>query len=408
MLEFEPGMQYTDKEKEEGGFLEMFETLSAGALAYVQQNQERLIELIEELTAIPAPSHHEEKRAAFIRDWLTKRGARGVIIDEALNVVLPMRVDAPGGCTLFLAHTDTVFPDLEPLPVQRRDGRLYGPGVGDDTTNVAAMMLWCEYLLENHLTPREGVIIAFNSGEEGLGNLKGVCQLMETYGKRIRRVYAFDGGTRVVVNGAVGSARWKVTVRAQGGHSYSKFGNSNAIVRLSEIICELYRLEVPRRAGRTTYNVGVVEGGTSVNTIAQDAHMLYEIRSDNRQSLEEMQACFEQVICSFRDRGYDIEVELLGLRPCMGEVDKQEMARMSQEVAALIERECGARPSFEAASTDCNIPYSMGVPGLCFGVYTGAGSHTREEYIELSSLPSGLRTMGCVILHDFVMDGQEC
>lgn len=400
-MEFESKMQYTDKKKNKGGILEMFEKLPAQALAYAQQNEQRLISLIEELTAIPAPSHHEHKRAAFIRDWLMDKGAQNVQIDEALNVVLPMNVDAPGGCTLFLAHTDTVFPDMEPLPVRRRGGRLYGPGVGDDTTNVAAMMLWCQYLTEQGLTPREGVIFAFNSGEEGLGNLKGVRHLMDTYGKRVRRVYAFDGGTRVVVNSAVGSVRWRVSVRAEGGHSYSKFGNSNAIVTLSEIICTMYRLEVPARPGRTTYNVGVVEGGTSVNTIAQQAHMLCEIRSDNRQSLEEMKASFEQVIASFRQRGCDVSLELLGLRPCMGEVDGEEMARMSEAVAALIERECGTRPSFEAASTDCNIPYSLGVPGLCFGVYTGAGSHTREEYIELSSLPAGMRTMGCVILHEF-------
>ena len=104
MMEFESKMQYTDKKKNKGGILEMFEKLPAQALAYAQQNEQRLISLIEELTAIPAPSHHEHKRAAFIRDWLMDKGAQNVQIDEALNVVLPMNVDAPGGCTLFLAH----------------------------------------------------------------------------------------------------------------------------------------------------------------------------------------------------------------------------------------------------------------------------------------------------------------
>ena len=380
----------------------MFQNLSARAAAYAAQNHERLVALIEELTAIPAPSNHEQARAAFVRDWLLARGATGVVIDEALNVVLPMGADAPDGCTLFLAHIDTVFPDLDPLPVKREGDRLYGPGVGDDTTNVAAMMLWTQYILEHRLTHRQGVIIAFNSGEEGLGNLKGVRQLMQTYGKQVKRVYAIDGGTRFVVNSAVGSGRWKVTVTTQGGHSYSKFGSPNAIARLSDIVCALYALETPRDQSRTTYNVGVIEGGTSINTIAQKAHMLYEIRSNRKASLEQMQAAFEGVIASFQSRGYEIEVELLGLRPCMGEVDEGEMNRLSEAAASLIERECGERPRFEAASTDCNIPYSLGVPGLCFGVYTGSGAHTREEYIELSSLPAGMRVMGAVMLHEFL------
>ncbi|MBQ3077419.1 MAG: M20/M25/M40 family metallo-hydrolase [Clostridia bacterium] len=379
----------------------MFPPIPPKAAEFIKENEARLVDLIAELTAIPAPSNQEERRAEVLLRMLHEMGGGDAYVDEALNVVLPMNVDAPGGCTLCLAHIDTVFPDLTPLPVVRDGDRLAGPGVGDDTANVAAMLLWCEYILKNGLTPKEGVIFAFNSGEEGLGNLKGVRRLMETYEGRIRKVWAFDGGYRSIVNHAVGSYRWQVTLKTQGGHSYRHFGRPNAIALLSEVVGALYRMEVPADGSRTTYNVGHFEGGTSVNTIAQSASMLFEYRSDRAGALAMMDRQFGEVIESFKARGVDIDCRLLGLRPCMGDVDQKELRRLEAGLCELIRRETGNEPRFEAASTDLNVPYALGVPGLCFGAYRGAGAHTREEYIEISSLPAGMRIMGAVILAEF-------
>ena len=127
-------------------------------------------------------------------------------------------------------------------------------------------MLWAEYILKNGLKPKKsGALIVFNSGEEGLGDLKGSKAIMKRYGNSVKQMLSFDGGLDAIVHRAVGSMRWKVTLRTEGGHSYGKFGNPNAIARLSEIICDLYRQQVPHNNCRTTYNVGTIRGGTSVN-----------------------------------------------------------------------------------------------------------------------------------------------
>lgn len=376
-------------------------TLTERAAAYAAENQERLVQLIAELAAIPAPSNHEEKRADYIKDWLVARGAEGVYIDGALNVVLPLG-DVAQGCDVLMAHTDTVFPDTAPIPVRIADGRISAPGVGDDTANAAELLLWTEYILRHHLTPREGgVLIVLNSGEEGLGDLKGCKAIMQRYGQNVRRLFSFDGGMSGIVSRAVGSVRWKVTLRTEGGHSYARFGNPNAIARLSEIICALYRQQVPHNNCRTTYNVGTIRGGTSVNTIAQEAEMLYEYRSDQKVSLDIMDQSFRDILADFKARGYDLTTERVGLRPCMGDVDPQAMEALCGELSALLTSETGKTPGLESASTDCNIPFSMGIPAACFGGYAGHGAHTREEYIEIDSLRIGMRCVGAVVLNRF-------
>lgn len=374
---------------------------SESAVCYAAENQERLVALIKQLTAIPAPSNHEEKRAAFIKEWLEARGAKNAFIDEALNVVLPLGTPE-AGCDLLMAHTDTVFPDMDPIPVQVENGRICAPGVGDNTANAAELMLWAEYILENDLkTKNGGALIVFNSCEEGLGDLKGSKAIMKRYGLAVRRMISFDGGMDSIVNRAVGSMRWKITLRTEGGHSYARFGSPNAIARLSEIICDLYRQQVPRNNCRTTYNVGTIRGGTSVNTIAQEAEMLYEYRSDQKVSLDFMNASFRQIIDEYKAKGYDITTEIVGQRPCMGDVDPAALDSLCTWLSGLLERETGKKPVFISGSTDCNIPFSMGIPAACFGGYSGRGAHTRGEYIEIESLKTGMRCVGAAVLDSF-------
>ena len=201
-----------------------------------------------ELCGIPAPSHHEEKRAEFCRDWLLRNGAspEQVHIDEALNVVC----EVPGETDeviVFMAHTDTVFPDLEPLPYHEENGRMFCPGIGDDTANLAVLLMLAKYVLTRGLRSKYTVVFAANSCEEGLGNLKGSFQLMKDYGSRTVEVTSFDGYYSGIANDAVGSTRYEVTVRTEGGHSFGNFGNRNAIHQLARIINDLYGIEVPTK-----------------------------------------------------------------------------------------------------------------------------------------------------------------
>jgi acetylornithine deacetylase/succinyl-diaminopimelate desuccinylase-like protein len=369
---------------------------------WAADSQEELKQLIFDLCRIPAPSHKEELRAEFCKNWLESKGAQGVFIDEALNVVLPY-CDNGGDVTVFEAHTDTVFPDMTPFEVKVEGDIAFCPGIGDDTTNLAEMMMAIDFLLKNDLKPQNGgIIFVCNSCEEGLGNLKGTRAIMKRYGDRTKEFFTFDGGLYSAVNRAVGSRRFRIEVKTIGGHSYGSFGNPNAIEQLAQLIVQLYRIKVPAVPGtKTTMNVGVINGGTSVNTIAQQAEALFEFRSDDKDCLENMQKQFDAIVEAERVKDRDITVEIVGERPCMGDVDTVRHKAILDKVVNLMSKYTDKEIRLRSSSTDCNIPLSMGIPSICVGCYRGAGAHTREEYVEIESLLPGLKFASELILHHF-------
>lgn len=370
------------------------------------EHADEQLALLKELAAIPAPSHQEEKRVAFISEWLKAQGAEGVYVDEALNVVLPMGCEGRNDITVYMAHTDVVFPDLTPLPVREADGRLYAPGVGDDTANVVALLMCVKCLLEKKYTAKDPVLVVLNSCEEGLGNLKGVRRIMSDYAGRVKELVSFDGGYKTVCVRAVGSERWKVRAATVGGHSFGAFGNPNAIAHLAGLVTKLYQQEVPKVEGRkTTYNVGTIRGGTSVNTIAQDAEMLYEYRSDDKDCLAQMRKQFFDLVEEARCPDAGFEVELVGERPCGSNVPQDAHDRLFGRCAAVVEEVTGKYPGRRSSSTDSNIPLSMGIPAVTFGLYVGAKSHTREEYVEIDSLQTGLKIGMLLITPHFERQG---
>jgi acetylornithine deacetylase/succinyl-diaminopimelate desuccinylase-like protein len=289
-----------------------------------------------------------------------------------------------------MAHIDVVFPDLTPLPLFEDGDRLCCPGVGDDTANLVAMLMVVKYLLNHPKKGKTGILFVCNAGEEGLGNLKGVREICKTYGSRMKRFYSFDGGLKGVVNKAVGSTRFNVSADTVGGHSYGKFGNPNAIAGLAEVISDIYSLKVPEY-GKTTYNVGTISGGTSVNTIAQHAEMLCEYRSSDLRSMAIMEDHFQKIFKERNTNDVHLDVELVGSRPCgaLDETARKEQTEMLEQASSILKEYTGKEPTTGAGSTDCNIPLSMNIPSLCYGFYNGQGAHTREEYIEISSLKIG-------------------
>ena len=372
-------------------------------LEHLEDVKQETITLIEELCGIPAPSNHEEKRAEFCKKWLEDCGAEGVVIDSALNVLYPLGCEDKDDIVLFLAHTDTVFPDLEPMPFKNDGEYLYSPGVGDDTTCLAIMMIIVKYIIKYGLMPKRGILFAANSGEEGLGNLKGIRQIMKDYEGRISEVYAFDGMYKRLANKCVGSHRYEIIFETEGGHSFNAFGNRNAIYAMSELVHNLYSYEVPVCGdSKTTYNVGIAEGGTSVNTIAQKAKLFYEYRSDSSECLEKMQKIFETEITKAKERNdAQITVNTIGVRPCSGDVDGEKLAKMSEKCIKICEKYSGFECLTDSASTDCNIPMSMGIPAVCVGIFWGSGAHTREEKVEISSIPVGIKIAAELILECF-------
>ncbi len=377
-------------------------TLSQQAQQYIENHMDQLIALTAELCAIPAPSRHEEHRADFCRRWLADHGAQGVYIDSAKNVIWDWQCEGKNEVVCVAAHTDTVFPDMTPFTMEIRDGRAYCPAVGDDTVNVAMLMLIMAYVAEYRPECEKGMLFVLNACEEGLGNLDGVRQLFKDWDGRIGEFITFDGSYKHICARAVGSVRYRIRIETEGGHSFSAFGNRNAIEKMARLISLLYDIKVPRLHGvRTTYNVGEIKGGTSINTIAQSAEMLYEYRSDAREGLSAMRRKFCEAVERIRPSCGKLTVEVLGERPCSGNVDQLKQRSLIQRAADAVEQHTGERPDVTSGSTDCNLPLSLGIPAICFGGYLGAGAHTREEYIELKSLPAGFKSLMAFVMSYF-------
>lgn len=359
---------------------------------FIRTHTEEMYALLKTLCLIPAPSHKEDARAAFCKKWLEDVGATGVYIDEAKNVIFPLCCEGSKEITVLVAHTDTVFPDTEPMPYREENGRIYCPGVGDDTASVVHLLLTAKFFLQNGLCPKGGILFVCNSCEEGLGNLLGTRTLMQAYEGRVKQFVSLDSFSFEILNiGCVGSHRYEVEAVTEGGHSYSAFGNRSAALALAEMITEIYKIEVPHHgSSTTTYNVGIIEGGTSVNTIPQSARMLCEYRSDSRECLAEMQKKFEAIFAAANNDKTEVRVKRIGERPCAGDVDEAAMRQLVDTCRRIVEEAAGVTAVESPASTDCNIPLSLGIPAACIPTYNGTGAHTREESLEKASLPTGL------------------
>lgn len=366
---------------------------------YLKESREDTLLLIRELCAIPAPSNMEEKRAEYCKKWFLENGAENVEIDQALNVICSYGVTDDNDITVFMAHTDTVFPDTAPLPFKEEDGKYFSPGVCDDTANLAVLMICARYFLKKKQPARHGLVFVANSGEEGLGNLKGSRAICARYGNRLKELITIDGiSLDKIVTRAVGSHRYRVSLKTEGGHSFANFGNRNAIHALSSMISTLYTIKVPKEDDSiTTYNVGAISGGTSVNTIAENAEMLYEYRSNNKNCLEKMKKAFFSVIEAYRAMGISVDVELIGERPCASEIDKERYEDLISRASESILRTIGREALYRSGSTDCNIPLSLGIPSICISGCSGGRCHTRDEFLIVESLQ-----LGTLLFMDFL------
>lgn len=348
---------------------------------YAAQNTEAVKQFIRELAVIPAPSHHEEQRSAYVLSWLNEQG-----VDNDLYV--------------FMAHTDVVFPDTTPLPFREEGNLFYAPGVGDDTARLAVLLYAAKYYYDHDISPKAGLLIVANSCEEGLGNLKGCRAVVDTFGTRIKHLITVDGNLPDLVTRAVGSHRYRITIRTEGGHSYNDFGNRSAIAEMAALIQALYAVELPHNGcSKTTCNVGTISGGTSVNTIAQEASILYEYRSDDMACLAVMKQNFERVIDTFRAENIHITAELLGERPCGAEIPNYEA--FLAPILAAGEKVLGRKLRCHSGSTDANYPLSLGIPAVCIGGCDAEGWHTRGECLHTDTLTDGLRFVMTVMSEYF-------
>ena len=286
-----------------------------------------------------------------------------------------------------MAHTDTVFPFDVPLDIRRDGDWLCGPGTGDNSTSVAAVMTALALLDEHGIETAADLIVVFNVGEEGLGNLRGARAATDRFQEEVRAVLVVDGKLGHITNGGVGSSRWRVTVRGPGGHSYMHFGRPSAVHGLAEIISGISRLPVPAHP-KTTFNVGMISGGTSVNTIAPSAEAIIDLRSEDAEALATLVRDARAVVERLGESGQGLTatIEVLGERPAGRLPEDDPMVALAADSARAI----GLDPRFNISSTDANIPISRGISSVCVGVYEGEEAHTVNERVMVPSLRLGM------------------
>lgn len=357
---------------------------------YIDHNMADYIQLLYDVTSLPSPTGEEGKKAQWILEQLKALGAEGSYIDEAGNVVYPCHIDGAEKFPLYTAHMDTVFAGVTHIVPEIAGHVMKAPSCGDNSSDVAALLFLIKMMHTMKLhTP---AIFAFNTGEEGLGNLKGSRYLTDTWGDRLTYFLAVDGFNDRFVNLAVGSRRYAVHVVTPGGHSFGAFGNANAIAEASAIIQDFYQLTVPKEP-KTTYNVGTIQGGTTVNSIAEEVEFTVDMRSVSHTELLKLDAAFQAILDQHRREDVQIETLLLGERPCSEGALENEIY---DRIQAIRKRE-GLSTHFDCGSTDANIPLSRHIPAMAFGISKGTGLHTVHEELDMTSLAPGLKQLAAFI-----------
>ena len=244
---------------------------------------------------------------------------------------------------MLLAHTDTVFPQTTPISVERQGDILRGPGIGDNSVHVAAMISALEVLDELEIESDADIVAVANVGEEGLGNLLGARVAVERYRDSLGAVIAIDGSLGKLVHVAVGSKRWRITVSGPGGHSYGDFGTPSAIHGLGRIIAAIARLEVPQHP-KTTFNIGLIEGGTSINTIAPHASALLDLRSTDSTALNQIADQARRTTEQSVGPGLSTEITVLGERPAGMRSQSDPLVQLAAEAIAWVGGSPSTRP----------------------------------------------------------------
>jgi acetylornithine deacetylase/succinyl-diaminopimelate desuccinylase-like protein len=342
-----------------------------------------------ELTEIEAPPFKEEKRAKVFANYFNELGLDSVWVDTRGNVLGLLRGSVGERTVALDAHLDTVFPEGTDVRVRIQNDTLYAPGIGDDTRGLSMLLTIIETLKTEKIQPKDDILFVGSVGEEGLGDLRGVKHLFREEGPRIDSWIAIDGGSIGRVNNkALGSYRYRVTFKGPGGHSWGAFGLANPHHALGEAISNFVKVadEYTSEGPKTSYNVGVISGGTSINSIPFESVMQIDIRSLDPKRLDAMEALLQTAVQkalvqqnNTKRQGPDLSVEIdkIGNRPS-GELSDQ-LPLVQRTLAATIA--FGTKPYLTRGSTNSNIPIAKGIPAVTIGRGGDGGkAHSLDEW----------------------------
>jgi len=350
------------------------------------------------ITEIPAPPFQEAQRAALVKDLLAEAGLSSQI-DKAGNVIGELRGANEKEIVVVAAHLDTVFPPGTDVKVHRNGSRMDAPGISDNGSGLAALLAFARALQFAHVKPQRTILFVGDVGEEGEGNLRGMRAIVDAYRGKLKAVVVLDGsGTDHVTTKALASRRLEALITGPGGHSWSDFGMPNPINALVRGSVRFINSKVPATP-RTSFNIGQIEGGTSVNSIPHEARIKVDIRSESEDELARLESALRECISagvrdemeSSRDRSkgeLEWKVELLGSRP------GGELAADSALLSALraADEYVGNQSRIERSSTDANIPLSEGIEAIAIGAGgSGGGAHSLQEWYDAAGREAGLK-----------------
>lgn len=355
---------------------------------------DRVLEMACAIQQIPAPTFFEDQRAVFILDQFKQAGLAQVFIDQTGNVMGRIPGQGKALPLVVSAHLDTVFPQSTDLTLHKDVDKIHGPGIGDNSLGVAALfgLLW-EFSsgpekagnAQDPELPGDLWLVA-NVGEEGLGDLKGMRAVVDHFSDQITAYLVVEGmSLGQIYHRALGVHRYRITARTAGGHSWVDFGKPSAIHELSHLVSGFKHLQAPS-SPRSTYNVGVITGGTSVNTIASEASLELDLRSEDLSALQTLTRQVEDMVSKASTPGVEMSIETIGSRPAGSLPVSHPLIKQAQK--ALVAQ--GYQPNLIIGSTDANIPLSRGYPAICVGITHGAGAHTVGEYIQIRPVAKGI------------------
>ncbi len=357
------------------------------------------------LTEIPAPSFHEEKRAQAVKEILSAEGL-SVFTDKIGNVIGELRGTQDKEVVFLTAHLDTVFPAGTEINVRREGDRLVAPGISDNGSGLAGLLSVARAMQVAKIKPQRTILFAANVGEEGEGNLRGMRALIDAYLPKLRAVIVLDGsGIDHVTTKALASRREEVVITGPGGHSWSDFGLPNPINALVRGSVRFINTKVPTNP-RTTFNLGQIEGGTSVNSIPYEAKLKVDLRSENEDEITRMEMALRDCIAAGvkdemdnsreRSRGkLEWKINLIGSRPG-GELPQDSALLVALRAA---DDAVGNKSRNERSSTDANIPLSMGIEAIAIGAGgNGGGAHSLQEWYEPQGRELGLKRVLLTLL----------
>jgi len=349
------------------------------------RNEPQILDLQVHICEIPAPPFKEEARGRELARLFNQLGLQDVRTDKVGNVIGVRPGKTPHPNLVFAAHLDTVFPEGTSVKVTRDGDEMKGPGIGDDCRGLAVMLGVIRALNEGRVETRGTITFVADVGEEGLGDLRGMKSLFfDSLKGQIDRFISVDGIGLGITNTGVGSNRYKVIFKGPGGHSYGAFGMANPIQAMGRAIAKIDAIRVPAQP-KTTFNVGRVGGGTSVNAIPYEAWMEVDMRSADPASLKEVDASFNAAVkeavaeenARWNNRGaVSASAELVGVRPA-GQTPKDSPI---VQTALAVSRAMKIEEALREGSTDANVPMNLGIPAITIsGGGAGTGAHSLNE-----------------------------